>query len=200
MPLTYSSTSQPDDAVSTAGIQFTLDGVVFTCHGRVSAFDLSEFAGPAADAGDDTVDPDVVRLLADLMRVVLGDATYRLVSKHRRAHQTPDGVMQQILMDVVGQVGRHPSARPAPSRAGPPPPDPSPAASPWQAGVEWEPPRPQVDPQILAALARQGDIRFADAPPPGAATNPAAGKRPARVRHISLAHPERGVQVEERTG
>jgi hypothetical protein len=194
----------PDDAVSTEGITFWLDDVEFTCHGRISAFDLSEFAGPAADAGENTIDPDVVRLLSDLMRMVLGDATYRLVSKHRRLHQTPDVVMQQILMDVVAAVGKGRSARPSPSPAGPRPvpqpaaASPSPAGVPAWTGEEWHPPQPRVDAGSLAALAAQGDIRFAPAPDPAAAaTNPAAGKRPARVRRLSLAHQEQGVQEEQ---
>jgi hypothetical protein len=203
-PRTYSSAATPDDAVSTEGIDFTLDEVEFICHGRISAFDLSEFAGPAADAGENIVDPDVVRLLADLMRMVLGDQTYREVTKHRRKHQTPDSVMQQILMDVVGAVGGRPSARPSPSRAGrrpavrpaavsPSPASPAPATAPEPA------PERVLSAQMLATLARDGDIRFA---PGDAATtaNPASGKRAATVRRLSLAHPERGVQVEERTG
>ena len=202
-PRTYSSAATPDDAVSTEGIDFTLDDVMFICHGRISAFNLSEFAGPAADAGDNIVDPDVVRLLADLMRMVLGDSTYREVTKHRRKHHTPDSVMQQILMDVVGAVGGRPSARPSPSPAGRRPAARPAAVSPSPAS----PPEPATDTapervltaQMLATLARDGDIRFA---PGDAATapNPASGKRAATVRRLSLAHPERGVQVEERTG
>jgi hypothetical protein len=205
VPREYSSTASPDDAVSTEGVDFTLDGVQFVCHGRISAFDLSEFAGPAADAGEDSIDPDVVRLLADLMRVVLGDATYRLVSRHRRQHQTPDSVMQQILMDVVAAVGKGRSARPQPSRTGPRQAaqpaavSPSPAGVAWQDGQEWTPPVPAVPERLMSLLARDGDIKFADAPG-AAATNPARGKRPATVRRMSLAHPERGVQIEERTG
>jgi hypothetical protein len=220
-PLNYSSTASPDDAVSTEGITFTLDGVTFACHGRISIFDLSEFAGPAADAGEDSTDPDVVRMLADLMRMVLGADTYRLVTKHRRAHQTPDAIMQQIVMDVVGAVnGGRPSARPSPSPAGEPAParsaavSPSPASPPasWPpqdvrapASPAWTPPDPRAPvtplaPAVLAALASTGDITFAA--PPAAATprDPLAVKKPARIRRLSLAHPERGVQVEDQTG
>jgi hypothetical protein len=202
-PLSYSSDSMPDDAVSTEGITFTLDGTVFTCHGRISIFDLSEFAGPAADAGDDNLDPRAVRVLADLMQMVFGDPTYRDVTLHRRMRHTPDGLMQQILMDVVGQVSRNrPSARPSPSRAGPPatasPPaaSSSPASAPQPPQAEPEPePRVPLAPAMLARLAKEGDIVFAPAPPGDAATPP--GRHPARIRRLSLAHGERGVEIQE---
>ena len=119
-PRRYSSTATADDAASTEGIDFWIDDVQFICHGRISAFDLSEFAGPAADAQEDMLDAGVMRLLADLMRMVLGEDTYRAVTRHRREHKTPDVVMQQILMDVVAEVNQRPSARRLPSPGGPP--------------------------------------------------------------------------------
>jgi hypothetical protein len=199
-PLSYSSTATPDDAVSTEGITFTLDDIVFTCHGRVSAFDLSEWAGPAADAGDDNMDIDAIRILADLMRSVLGDRTYRDLSAHRRKHLTPDSVMQQIVMDVVGRVAGRPSGRPLPSRDGPPEPAQPAAVSLSPASAPQPPARPQpegrplIGAAALARLAADGDIRFAQAP--DAAATPRA-RRPATIRRIGPARQQ--VEVEEAT-
>src|ERR1700748_3626429 len=99
---TYTSAASKDDAASTEGLTFELDDVEFTCHGRISAFDLAEFAGPVADAGNaDTADPAVLRILTDFLRVVLGDKTYAAFTRHRRVHKTPDEVVQQILFDII---------------------------------------------------------------------------------------------------
>lgn len=202
----YSSAATEDDAVSTEGITFDLDNVAFTCHGRISAIDLSEFAGPAADAGDNDLDPHLVRILADMMRMVFGEETYREITRHRRKHQTPDGLMQTILMDVVEEAAQRPTSRPSPSPGGRPEPRPSLAGSPSPDGPEWEPWTPPARPvaprqgrgdRALTALAGLGDVTFAPAPGAAAPPNPAAGKRPARVRRLSLAHPEQGVQVQE---
>jgi hypothetical protein len=198
MPRDYSSAATDDDAVSTEGIDFTIDGEPFVCHGRISAFDLSEFAGPASEAAtaDQVSDPAVVRMLADLMRMVLGDDTYRQVTKHRRLHRTPDSVMQQLLMDVVGAVGERPSARPSPSRGGRPPRVSSPAASPSPAG----PAAGRM--AALAALAANGDITFADPPPDGSdvISAPEPGTAGRIVRTLSLAHPDRPVRITTQTG
>jgi hypothetical protein len=219
-PRSYSSAATPDDAVSTEGIDFTLDGVRFVCHGRISAFDLSEFAGPAADADND-LDPALVRILADLMRMVCGEQTYREITRHRRAHHTPDEVIQQILMDVVEAAASRPSTRPSPSPGGRRHRAPALAGSPSPAGPapapgqdqnqdqdpEWEtwsppPSRPapaspaRLGAGALALLAEQGDITFAEPPPTGApAAVRAAPPGQVRVRRLSLAHPERPVQV-----
>jgi hypothetical protein len=192
-PRSYSSTAAADDAVSTEGVTFTLDGVAFTCHGRISTFDLSEFAGPAADADADNPDPQLVRVLADMMRLIMGPATFRAFTAHRRAHATPDSLVQQILLDIIEDATGRPSARPSPSPAGPRPTPAQPAASPWRAGVPGQPDRRLPD-AMLAAMARDGDIRFADAPAPDAEPAP----HPATIRRLSLAHPERGVTIETR--
>jgi hypothetical protein len=216
-PRSYSSAATPDDAVSTDGIDFTLDGVRFVCHGRISAFDLSEFAGPAADADND-LDPALVRILADLMRMVCGEQTYREITRHRRAHHTPDEVIQQILMDVVEAAASRPSARPSPSPGGRRQPASAPAGLPSPAGPapdpgpppdqqQWEawsppaspppPPEPaRIGARALALLAQQGDITFADPPPAGAPAPPrAAPPGQVRVRRLSLAQPQRPVQI-----
>lgn len=198
-PREYSSAATADDAVSTEGITFKLDGVEFTCHGRISSFDLAEFAGPAADADEAEadgrpIDPALVRVLGDLTHVVLGDPTHRQFTSHRRKHHTPDDVVQQILLDVIEEAtsGR-PSARLSPSPAGPQPPQPSPAVSPSPAGPA-SPRRPvQRSRRLLQDLQRHGEVLLADAPGPDAATpGPRQG---GRVRRLSLARP--GVEIIE---
>lgn len=193
----YTSAGQ-DDAVSTEGLTFTIDGTEFTCHGRISAFDLSEFAGPAADAGEDILDPGVMRILSDLMRAVLGDETYRALRRHTRAHRTPDEVIQQILMDLTEDAVSRPSPGPSQSPAGPAAPVPassavvsrSPAGRP--ATRDHLPPRqrrarqPKVPDRakVVTALASDGgDLRFADAAPRKPRAAVPAG--PPMIRRIS---------------
>jgi hypothetical protein len=189
VPRSYSSAGL-DDAVSTEGITFELDGVEFTCHGRISAFDLSEFAGPAADAGEDMLDPGVMRILADMMRAVLGEVTYRDLRRHRQAHKTPDGVMQQILEGIVEDAANRPSAGLSPSPAGPPAPaglslaaaSPSPAAK-RRRPQDHLPKQGREGRASAAAAATRGRVVWADAPPAG----PAVPSRPGRVRRLTIA-------------
>ena len=117
-----------DQAVSTEGITFRLDGVLFTCHGRVSAFDLAEFAGRAEDAAPEINGSRRGRILADFMHGLPGDPTYAEVTRHRLVHQTPDSVMQQIIFDLIeDSVDRlYPGRRPRRSAAGPASPPPAP--------------------------------------------------------------------------
>jgi hypothetical protein len=209
----YSSAS-PDDAQSTDGIEFELDGVTFTCHGRISAFDLAEFAGPIADAGtaSETTDPSVLRILSDFLRTILGDATYRQLTAHRRAHNTPDDVVQQILFDVIEDSSNRPTTAPSPSPAGPPAPGTAPAGSPSPALAAAPAPVPDPAPapdqadqdqaavpdwppaEDLALLAQLGDVSFAAPPPPG--TEPPPDPRPRNVT-LSFAHPERPPVIED---
>ena len=154
-----------DQDVSTEGMTFRIDGVLFTCHGRVSAFDLAEFAGRAEDAGPEINDPGVVRILADFMHGLLGDPTYAEVTRHRRVHKTPDSVMQQIIFDLIEDTADRPLTRPSPSPAGPQAPASPPAVSPSPATA----PSRGAELAGLAAtawdrLAAEGDISFADLP------------------------------------
>jgi hypothetical protein len=203
----YSSSASPDDAQSTDGIEFELDGVSFTCHGRISAFDLAEFAGPIADAGTaaETTNPAVLRILSDFLRTIMGGATYRAFTDHRRAHNTPDDVVQAILFDIIEDSSNRPTPAPSPSPGGPPAPGTAPAGSPSPAlAAAPAPAAATVDPELdqtaepawppaedLAVLAQLGDVSFADPPPAG--TEPA--EPPTGPRHVTLnfAHPERTV-------
>jgi hypothetical protein len=201
----YSSAASSDDAQSTDGITFELDGVSFTCHGRISAFDLAEFAGPVADAGTDneSTDPRVLRILADFLATIMGPGTYRQFTDHRRAHSTPDEVVQQILFDIIEDSSARPTPAPSPSPGGPPGPGTAPAGSPSPASAAAPPaldPVPETVPETvpdwppaedLAVLAQLGDVSFTDPPPPGTEPPPAA---PRNVR-ISFAHPERAPVV-----
>jgi hypothetical protein len=200
----YSSAASPDDAQSTDGITFELDGVEFTCHGRISAFDLAEFAGPVADAGTgaESADPAVLRILADFLSAIMGPDTYRAFTVHRRTHHTPDDVVQAILFDIIEDSSNRPTPAPSPSPGGPPTPGTAPAGSPSPASAAAPPaldPAPATVPETetvpdwppaedLAVLAQLGDVSFTDPPPPG--TEPAAEPAPRNVR-ISFAHPER---------
>ena len=153
---------------------FRLDGVLFTCHGRVSAFDLAEFAGRAEDAGpeDNIADPGVVRILADFMHGLLGDPTYAEVTRHRRAHHTPDPVMQQIIFDLIEDSANRPSPRPSPSPAGPPAPVSPPAVSPSPVSLAPEPAGlAGVAAEAWGRLASEGDIIFAAPAEPELAQN-----------------------------
>jgi hypothetical protein len=193
---TYSSAATEDDAASTEGLWFRLDGVKFTCHGRLSAFDLAEFAGRAEDAGEDSDirDPGVIRILADFMHTVLGERTYVEVTAHRRKHRTPDEVMQKILFDLIEDTVNRPTASPSPSPAGRPVPVSPPAVLPSPAG----PPLAESAARLrsvaaLQALAAEGDVTFADTP---GEHDPTAEERPPVIRRVSFAHPEKPVTVE----
>lgn len=213
-PRTYTSAATTDDAASTEGLTFTLDETEFTCHGRISAFDLAEFAGPVADAGNaDSADPAVLRILSDFLRTVMGEQTYAKFTKHRRVHKTPDEVVQQILFDIIEDSSDSPTSGPAPSPAGPGSPAPAPAVSSSPASAETvllpetiAGPVPMtiagqaetVTPETttdgyleedLAALAAAGEIAYA--PPGQPQDDPPIGNRT-----ISFAHPERGVRME----
>ena len=120
----YSSAGRSDEVATTEGITFDLDGVTFTCHGHLSAFDLAEFAGPVADAPDpeNVSDPGVLRILSDFLRALMGQQTYIAFTAHRRKHRTPDEVVQQILFDLVEDVTSRPFPKPSPLRPGLPAP------------------------------------------------------------------------------
>jgi hypothetical protein len=184
----YSSAATEDDAVSTEGLDFWLDDVRFVCHGRLSAFDLAEFAGRAEDAGPEIADPGVVRILGDFMHTILGDPTYADVTRHRRAHKTPDAVVQQILFDLIEATVSRPTARPSPSPAGPPGPVSPPAVSPSPGTPALSVPARQA--AVLRVLAAQGDVTLAGPP---AEPEPRAPV----VRRVSVRHPGRPVTVEE---
>jgi hypothetical protein len=179
-----------DDAVSTEGMEFDLDGVTFICHGIVSAFDLAEFARAAGDAGPDIADPGVIRILADFMQGILGDPTYDDVTRHRRKHRTPDPVIQQILFDLIEDLANRPTQPSSASPDGQPAAAPQPDASPSPAGTEAAPDRAAMPAALAAALSEDGDIIFASAVPAATAATRSAG-RPATVRTINLGHPER---------
>lgn len=187
----YSSAGSAEEETSTEGMTFRIDGVLFTCHGRVSAFDLAEFAGRAEDAGPEINDPGVIRILSDFMHGLLGDPTYAEVTRHRRVHRTPDAVMQQIIFDLIEDAADRPFPRPSPSPAGRPEATSSPGASPSPAteaaasrgtdlarlaGTAWD------------RLAAEGDIMLADLTSPPEPEPAAAGPV---TRRVSFAHPER---------
>jgi hypothetical protein len=195
----YSSAATEDDAISTEGMTFWLDGIQFTCHGRLSVFDLGEFASRAEDAGpvDNINDPGVIRIIADFLHGMLGDPTYADVTRHRRQHKTPDGVMQQVVFDLITDAAGRPTVRPSPSPAGRSAPPSPPAVSPSPAG----PPAAAVVPAarqraVMAALAAVGDITFADLPDE---TEPETPEREPVIRRVSLGHPDRPVTVEPMT-
>ena len=162
----YSSAGGDEEETSTEGMTFRIDGVLFTCHGRVSAFDLAEFAGRAEDAGPEINDPGVVRILADFMHGLLGDPTYAEVTKHRRVHRTPDAVMQQIIFDLIEDAADRPLTRPSPSPAGRPEATSSagasrsPATAPASRGADLA----GIATTAWDRLSAEGDITFAELP------------------------------------
>lgn len=187
----YSSAGGTEEETSTEGMTFRIDGVLFTCHGRVSAFDLAEFAGRAEDAGPEINDPGVIRILSDFMHGLLGDPTYAEVTRHRRVHRTPDAVMQQIIFDLIEDAADRPSPRPSPSPAGRPEATSSPGASrsPATAAAASQ----GTDLARLAdsawdRLAAEGDITLADLTDDPAPEPPPAGPV---TRRVSFGHPER---------
>jgi hypothetical protein len=219
---TYTSAAGKDDAATTEGLQFTLDDREFTCHGRISAFDLAEFAGPVADAGNaDTADPAVLRILSDFLRTVMGEQTYAQFTKHRRVHKTPDEVVQQIMYDIIEDASDRPTNAPAPSPAGPGGPALAPAVLPSPASAVPVTEAPvTTGAQVTVTAGGQVPVMTitgtAETVSPEGSTPgyleedladlAAAGdieyappggpqdERPAGDRTISFAHPERGVR------
>lgn len=198
-PKTYSSTpapgAEPDpDIVSAEGITFTLDDVVFTCHGELDGQDMIDLAVPMSDAADGFFDPDALAAVGRFYRQVMGDDTYRAFTGHRRRHRTPQQVVADIMMDLVQEITARPPGKPSPSPSGPPPTSPSsPAASPSPelppARVMHSPAGPAVDPEgiIPPEMAEAVDVVLAPAPPPGQQPDPMAGTR----RTINLGDPSR---------
>lgn len=134
-PRSYSSDDRTEaddqETVSTEGVTFTLDDVVFECHGVLDAQDMVDLAVPMADAAEGWFDPEALAAVGRFYRQVLGEETYRQFSGHRRRRRTPQSVVATIMMDLIEEITARPPASPSPSPGGPPPmPASSPAASP----------------------------------------------------------------------
>jgi hypothetical protein len=199
-PKQYSSKpapgAEPDpDLVSTEGISFTLDDVVFTCHGELDGQDMIDLAVPMADATEGFFDPEALAAVGRFYRQVMGEETYRQFTGHRRRHRTPQAVVADIMMDLVQEITARPPGKPSPSPAGPPTTGPSsPAGSPSpalvQARVMHSPAGPAVDPEgiIPPEMAEAVDVVLAAPPPPGLEhPDPMAGMH----RTINLGDPAR---------
>jgi len=176
----YTSTPEAggaeQDVASTEGITFDLDGIEFTCHGRISMYDISAAAGSLTSDGI-IDDPDAIPAIADLIREVLGADTYRAFTRHRRAHRTPDMVVQDIINGVIEETGERATGRPT---VKPPTSPDGPTLTPVSSAATGQPAAgktpanwtmtgpsqqpPAAEQTIPPEVARGGDIRMVPEP------------------------------------
>lgn len=159
-PRSYTSKPAPgadaaeEEVISTEGITFTLDGVVFTCHGTLDAQDFIDLAGPLMDAGDGWFDPEALAAVARFYRLVLGDESHRAFQAHRRRHRTPSPVVAQIMTDLIEEITARPPGRLLLSPDGlPPTGGSSPAASPSPGSGPAPAPRQQPPARAMPSPA-----------------------------------------------
>jgi hypothetical protein len=173
-PRQYTSTPAAGDdgdlQMSTKGLTFELDGVLFECDGRFDAQDFAELAGPLLDASAGWLDPEALAAVSTFYRTILGDDAYRRFSAHRRRHRTPQSVVGKIMQDLMEEMVARPPDRPSPSPGGrsDPAAASSPAVSPSQASPARPPARPGIPPagpaRVPPDLAAEGDLVTAPAP------------------------------------
>jgi hypothetical protein len=96
-----------------AGIQFTLDGDIFRCLGKLDLLDRSELSMLAMSSMD-VRSPQAVGLVAQFLQLAFGPSEYLRFKAHIRANDTPDDTTLAILgaiselvsSDVEAETGR----------------------------------------------------------------------------------------------
>lgn len=164
----YSSSSGSDEAVSTEGMTFDLDGVTFECHGVFDVNDLTDLATALMDASESWVDPEALGAMGHVFRTIMGEEAYKAFRRHRREHRTSPEVVSKIMMDLVEDITRLPTTRRSASPGGPPgqagPSSPAVSSSPGsRKAARGRSPLP-VPGRVLPADVPDGDVTTAPAP------------------------------------
>lgn len=103
------------------GIKFTLDGVEFQCHGRMSVLETALLASAVTEdswAGNGT---GGMAAVADFLRVAFGDEEFHRFRVHARTHNTSDHTILEIMDSIRMEVEGNSEAltdRPTPSQSG----------------------------------------------------------------------------------
>ncbi len=99
---TFTSTRADDDPPvpnPLEGVEFTLDGQVYTCEGKIDLLDVSELSMLAVQ-NTEVRSPQGLAMISQFLRMAFGPTEYMRLKAHIREYDTSPEVLFQIVQEL----------------------------------------------------------------------------------------------------